>query len=161
MRVATSRLRLTEVVDKARPRRSRRGMAIVELACFVPVLMVVVFATIEAARMCMVSQLLTNAAREGCRVAATNGKASADVTSRVNATLIAAGFTTAQATQVTGSMSLTPSSIETTAGNTPITLTLSLPMNGTNGVNWLSSPYFFRTTTMTISGKAVMLSQRP
>jgi len=152
MRPATSRLNR---------RVNRRGAAMVEFAVIVPVLALVVFATIEATRLCMVAQLLTNAAREGCRVAATNGKTTANVTTRVAATLTAAGFTPAQAAVVTASMSLTPSPIETTAGNTPITLTLSIPFNGTNGVNWLSSPFFYRSSTMTISGKAVMLSQRP
>jgi hypothetical protein len=106
---------------------------------------------LEAARMCMVAQLLANAAREGCRVAASNGKTTADVTTRVNATLTAAGITPSLVTTT-----LNPTDVTTATSSQTITLTLSVSFDK---VNWLPTPFFYKSTTMT--SRAVMLSQRP
>ena len=49
--------------------RRHRGVAAVEFALVAPVFLLLMFALIEMARMMMVEQSLTNAAREGCRTA--------------------------------------------------------------------------------------------
>ena len=49
--------------------RHRRGMATVELAIVAPVFLLFVFGMIEFSRMVMIKQAMTNAAREGCRIA--------------------------------------------------------------------------------------------
>jgi Flp pilus assembly protein TadG len=121
------------------------------MAVLLPVFMLLVLAMLEAARMCMVAQLLTNAAREGCRVAASNGKTNSDVTTRVNATLTAAGITPSLVTTT-----LSPSDVTTATSSQTITVTLSVSFSK---VNWLPSPFFYKSTTMT--SQAVMLSQRP
>jgi Flp pilus assembly protein TadG len=123
----------------------------VEMAMLLPVFAVLVFAMLEATRMCMVAQILTNAARDGCRVAATPGKFTSDVTHRINATLTSASITPSLVTTT-----IIPTSIETTRLNDPITVTVSVPFSS---VNWVSPPFFYKTTTL--SAKAVMLSQRP
>jgi len=49
--------------------RQRFGTATVEMAFVAPVIFLLVFGSIEFARMMMVRQALTNAARDGCRTA--------------------------------------------------------------------------------------------
>jgi len=49
--------------------RTRRGAALVEFACTVPVLFLLIFGAVEFGRIMMVKNALTNAAREGCRSA--------------------------------------------------------------------------------------------
>ena len=49
--------------------RRARGVATVELAFVAPFVFFLIFASVEFARMMMVQQALTNAAREGCRKA--------------------------------------------------------------------------------------------
>lgn len=48
-------------------RRSRLGAATIELALVAPFILFIIFGSVEFARMMMVKQTLTNAAREGCR----------------------------------------------------------------------------------------------
>lgn len=61
-----SRISLVEVRALAR----RRGGAVVEMAVVSPLLLTLVFGVIEFGNSFMVRQILTNAAREGARVAA-------------------------------------------------------------------------------------------
>lgn len=62
---------------KQRIHKMRRGAATVEMAMVAPFIILLVFGSIEFARMMMVRQAMTNAAREGCRHAclATTGNA--------------------------------------------------------------------------------------
>jgi Flp pilus assembly protein TadG len=50
-----------------KPRHRRLGAATVELALVAPFILFIIFGSVEFARMMMVKQALTNAAREGCR----------------------------------------------------------------------------------------------
>jgi Flp pilus assembly protein TadG len=52
-----------------KPTHYRNGVAAVEFALVAPIFFLLVFGLIEFGRMMMVQQSLTNAAREGCRVA--------------------------------------------------------------------------------------------
>ena len=123
----------------------------VELAVLMPVVVLLALGMVEASRMCMVAQLLTNAARDGCRVAVSNGSTGQDVTACINSNLSAAGITPSLVT-----ISLSPSSVESTVLNDPITVTLTVDFSK---VNWLKNPFFFKTSN--ILGTSVMLSQRP
>jgi len=69
----------------------RRGAAIVEFAFVAPVVFLFVFGLIELSRGLMVTHLLNNAARNGCRVGILEGKGNTDITNEVNTTLAAAG----------------------------------------------------------------------
>src|SRR6184192_1684252 len=74
----------------ARPlagRRSRRGAAIIEFALLAPVLFMLVLGMIEFGRVLMVAQLLTDAAREGGRLAVVAGSNTDKVTSTVDSFL--------------------------------------------------------------------------
>jgi hypothetical protein len=106
---------------------------------------------LQVSRMCMVSQLLTNAAREGCRVAVKNGKTSSDVTTRVNATLSASGISSGAVTTA-----LTPTAIGSTHLGDTIRLDVSVNLSS---VSWLPYTYLFSSSTKII-GSATMGSER-
>jgi Flp pilus assembly protein TadG len=77
---------VTSVVSANRFRRRRRGVAAVEFAMIAPVLFMLIFGIFELTRVTMVQQAITNAAREGCRVATlatTNSTELADARIRV------------------------------------------------------------------------------
>jgi Flp pilus assembly protein TadG len=58
---------------RVRPSGSRRGAAAVEFAVVAPLLFLLILGIIEIGRMMMVQQVVTNAAREGCRKAVLAG----------------------------------------------------------------------------------------
>ncbi|TWT43597.1 TadE-like protein [Thalassoglobus neptunius] len=64
-------------------KKSRLGAAIVETAVMMPILLSVTFGVIEFGRAFMVSNLITNAAREGSRQAIIKGVSTADVKTAV------------------------------------------------------------------------------
>jgi Flp pilus assembly protein TadG len=66
-------------------RRGERGQSLVEFAMVVPILLLLVFAIIDFGRLLMNQVTLTNAVREGARIAAV-GATSGEVTTRVQTT---------------------------------------------------------------------------
>src|SRR3954471_10534617 len=87
-------------------RKKRRGASAVEMAFVAPVFLMLIMGTIESSRLGMVAQLLTTAAREGCRVAVVSGMTQADVQNRVNAVLNGSGISVGTVTPTcTGSTS--------------------------------------------------------
>ena len=64
--------------------KRRRGAAMVEMAVCFPVFMLILLGIVEFGRALMVSQMLTNAAREGCRTAVIEGSTNSDVESRID-----------------------------------------------------------------------------
>jgi hypothetical protein len=100
----------------------------------------------------MVSQLLTTAAREGCRVAVINGNTNANVTNRVNTILTDTGISGVSLTQTPDDCT----TVHSTDTPNTITLTLSVPYSR---VGWLPAPFFLTTATVTVS--ATMSSERP
>lgn len=129
--------------------RRRSGAAAVEMAAVMPLLIMMIFGLIESARLGMVSQLLTNAAREGCRVAVVNGTTQAQVQARVNAVLQGSGISV-------GTVSPTPTNWASSASGTPVTVSLSVPYRD---VSWLPVPRFLGNAT--IRASATMNSERP
>jgi hypothetical protein len=65
-------------------RKKRRGQALVEFALVLPMLAVLLFAIIEFARVWNAKQLLTDAAREGARVAVVGDPSITDTATQVN-----------------------------------------------------------------------------
>lgn len=131
--------------------RNRRGAALVEMAAILPVFVLIVFGILEAARMCMVSQLLTNAAREGCRVAVCKDRTLAEVTTLVKAILSGSGITASTVTVTSD-----PANLQTAGMRAPITLTVQVPFKD---VNWLPAPFVYSSTT--VRARATLRSERP
>ena len=65
--------------------RSEKGAALLEAAITIPVILLISVGIFEFGRAYQTWQVLTNAAREGARLAVINGTTDADVTARVRA----------------------------------------------------------------------------
>ncbi|MFO0891496.1 MAG: TadE/TadG family type IV pilus assembly protein [Isosphaeraceae bacterium] len=131
---------------------ARRGASAVEMALVAPVFLTLVLGIIESSRLGMVAQLLSTAAREGCRVAVIQNSTQADVQNRVEAVLGGSGISVGTVTPTcTGATSWTSA-----PAGTPITVSLSVPYSA---VSWLPVPYFLKTAN--VSSSATMSSERP
>jgi Flp pilus assembly protein TadG len=94
---------MMQIVQLRRRKRhgsDRRGTAVVEAAVILPILLTMMLGVWEVGRMIEISQILTNSAREGCRLAAggyVNGTAvtTAQVQTEVQNYLTAAGLPSA------------------------------------------------------------------
>src|SRR6478752_2169327 len=114
---------------------SRRGTSAVEMALIAPVFVALVMGQIETSRLGMVAQLITTAAREGCRVAVIDGSTQTDVQNRVNAVLSGSGISVGTVTPTCPS----PYSWDSAPMGTPITVSLSVSYSS---VSWLGTPFF-------------------
>ena len=128
--------------------KRRRGTSAVEFALVLPVFLSFLLGVLEFARMGMASQVLTNAAREGCRLAALPGKTATDAQNRVNSVLSASGFPNA-------TISLTPADPSTATGGTAIKLTVSVPFSS---LSWLGESTFMNVN---VTASATFASERP
>lgn len=81
--------------------RGNRGQSVVEFALVLPLILLVLFGITEFGRAWMTANILTSAAREGCRLAVVTGPNVGAVTTRVNNVCAAAGVTPTNIT-VTG-----------------------------------------------------------
>ncbi len=73
--------------------RRNRGQSVIEFALILPLLLLVLFGITEFGRVWMVSNILTTAAREGCRLAVVTGPDSTRVYARVTQLCNTAGIT--------------------------------------------------------------------
>lgn len=115
-------------------RKNRKGAAVVEFALIAPILFLLVFGMIEFGRMIMVQQVLTNAAREGARLAVLDSPTptAGPVTAAVRNYLQTAGIASATVT-------INPPEPTTAGYGAPITVTVSVPFGN---VTWLPVPMF-------------------
>jgi Flp pilus assembly protein TadG len=130
-------------------RGGRSGAALVEMAVVFPLLVAMILGMVEMARLGMVAQLLSTAAREGCRVAVIQGKTQADVQARVNAVLAGSKINV-------GTVTPTPSNWATASTGTAVTVSLSVPYSQ---VTWLPVPKFLAGAT--VRAAATMNAERP
>jgi Flp pilus assembly protein TadG len=97
-----SRLRLRRLV------RSESGAELIEFSLTLPLLLLIVLGIIEFGLVFREYEIITNAAREGARIAILPSYGSADVTARVNNYLQTAGLTLGLATVTPGAAVPTP-----------------------------------------------------
>lgn len=121
-----------------RLRRQRRGAAAVEFALVAPVLFLLVFGMIEFGRLVMVQQILTNASREGARLAVLDDVTVSDVSTTVSTYLTGASVSGA-------TTSVSPDPLSTAAYGDAVTVTVSVPFSQ---VSWLPTPQFLSGTTL-------------
>ena len=133
-------------------RLARRGTSAVEMAIIAPVFVALVMGQIETSRLGMVSQLITTAAREGCRVAVLEGSTQTDVQNRVNAVLAGSGISVGTVTPTCPS----PYTWTTAPQGTPITVSLSVPFSQ---VSWMGTPYYLANAT--VRAAATLSSENP
>lgn len=111
-------------------------MASVEFALIASVLFLVVFGIIEFSRAFMVVHILTDTARQGCRVAVVGGKSTSDIETTVTTTLSQQGISGHTTTvKINGSVR---DALTAVSGDV-IEVAISVPMSV---VGWLPSPQF-------------------
>ena len=132
--------------------RARRGTSALEMAIVAPVFVTLILGQIETSRLGMVAQLLTTAAREGCRVAVLPGSQQSDVQDRITAVLTGSGISVSTVTPTCPS----PYSWQSAPGGTPITISLSVPYSS---VSWLGTPFFLAGAN--VSASATLSSENP
>jgi Flp pilus assembly protein TadG len=81
------------VTGRAARWQSERGAELIEFAIVVPLLILMLAAIMDFGMLFRSYEVVTNAAREGARVGVLPGYANADVTSRVDQYMVAAGLT--------------------------------------------------------------------
>jgi Flp pilus assembly protein TadG len=124
-------------------RKNRRGATVVEFAVVAPVLVLLIFGTIEFGRMVMVQQVLTNAAREGARIGILDDATVSGVQTTVNTYLTGAAVNSAHAT-----VTVTPNPLSGAGYGDAVTVTVSIPFNK---VSWLPTPMFLSSATLSAS----------
>ena len=119
-------------------RRKRHGAAAVEFAVVAPIFFLMIFGMIEFGRAIMVQQVLTNAAREGARVAVLDSATptASQVRSTVTNYLQSAGISGATVT-------MDPSEPTTAGYGASVTVTAQVPFRN---VSWLP-PMFVSSST--------------
>lgn len=135
------------IIAARRDASKRRGTAAVEFAVILPFVMVLFLGIIEFGRVLMVQQILTNAAREGCRFAVLPGGTISSSRDVVTAYLSNANITlSSPSTQVTVSPDPT-----TAAKGSSITVNVTVPFSS---VSWLPGTIFM--TGKQLSASVVM-----
>ncbi len=99
-------------------RGGNRGQALVEFAIIIPILLAVLLGIVEFARAWQIQQVVTNAAREGARMAVISTATDADVSAAITTYCQSANLDMAQVT-----MSYTPNA--STSSGDPDTVTVS------------------------------------
>ncbi|MHB8973487.1 MAG: TadE/TadG family type IV pilus assembly protein [Pirellulaceae bacterium] len=103
-----------------------------------PVFLLLVFGMIEYGRMVMVQQVITNASREGARVAVLDGATALQVTNTVNQYLTAGSITGAV-------IAIDPTNPTDAGFGDPVTVTVDI---GFSQVSWLPSPMYLGGRTL-------------
>lgn len=89
----------------------------------------------------MVQQVLTNAAREGARIAVLDGATNSKVTNRVNDYLTAGSISGATVT-------MNPDPPSTAGYDEPVTVNVTVPFDN---VSWLPTPFFLKNKDLSAS----------
>jgi len=134
-------------------RKHRRGAAAVEFAIVAPVFFLMILGMIEIGRAVMVQQIITNASREGARLAVLPGSTRADVITRVEDILSSSTIPNAQVDifdELGGE--LDPEDAE--YGDV-VNVTVSVPFSE---VSWLPASKFMGGRTLTAS--TIMRTER-
>lgn len=107
-----------------RPLASERGSQLVELALVLPVMLLVLAGIVDMGFLFKDYQVVTNAAREGARMAALPGWTTEQVTGRVNSYLAAGGIEGTATTTVTTVTMVTDQATGRSIGGTRVTVAL-------------------------------------
>jgi len=113
----------------------------VEFAVVAPLFFLMVFGMIEFGRMIMVQQVITNASREGARMAVLDGATTAAVEAAVQTYLQGATIQNAQ-------VSVNPDPPSSAGYGEPVSVTVSINFDQ---VSWLPSPMFLGGQSLSAS----------
>lgn len=125
-------------------RPARRGVAAIELAVVLPVLVVLIFGTIETCAVIFLRQTLCVAAYEGARVAIVPGATAENIQAQVLEILD-------QRHVVSPSIQIDPPGFDSAPALTLVQVTVTAPV----APNCLFARFFFGSTT--VAGRATMM----
>lgn len=111
-------------------RRSRSGAAVVEAALCIPVIILLMFGTLEISAGFYLKESLTIAAYEGARTGAKRRATRAQVLARVNDILVARNVQLGSS----GSIVVTPNDLSTLSALQPLTVTVRAPTTGNSAL---------------------------
>ncbi len=117
-----------------RSRSNRKGVAAVEFAVIAPLFFLLVFGMIEFGRAIMVQQIITNASREGARLAVLDGSTGTEVKTAVVNYMQRAAITITP-----DRVTVTPTEPKDAGYGDPVTVNVSVPFSQ---VSWLPTPWF-------------------
>jgi Flp pilus assembly protein TadG len=149
---------------RARPReRVRRGAVAVECALILPFLMMVVLGIIECGQVMTDQEIITNATREGARLASLGGSTigtststgSNEVMYRVRSYLDAGGVASSAATITVTDLNGAVTDLPQSNAGDRIQVSASVPFNK---IAW-STPWFFGGATL--SSSSIMRKESP
>ena len=125
---------MSPTIPSSRRDGSRRGVAAVEFAVCLPVLVVLVLGTIECTNMIFVQQSMHVVAYEGIRTAVNPGSLNSDVATRCNQVVAERGLRNVTTTTI-------PADVTTVAPGQPITMRVQLPYarNSVTGMGYFSN----------------------
>lgn len=109
-----------------------------EFAVVAPLFFLLILGMVEFGRMMMVQQVLTNASREGARIAVLDNTTTADVRAAVESYL-------SNGTISGATVTITPDPPNSAGYGQPVTVTVSVPFDQ---VSWLPSPMFLGGNTL-------------
>jgi Flp pilus assembly protein TadG len=135
-------LRLVPSLPALRRGNARPGAAVVEFAVLAPLLFLLIFGMIEYGRMVMVQQLITNASREGARVAILAGTTNAIVIDTVQEKLGSA------VPCLDSDVTTNPADITTAAPGESVTVTVGVNFAD---VSWLPNAFWLGGKRLTAS----------
>ena len=128
-------------VNRAKPRGSRSGVSMIECAIVLPLFAMLVLGILEFGRAFMVSQVVTNSAREGARIGTMpTSTSNSQIEARVNDFLADAGITTATTT-----VSVDSGSLAGASRGDAVTVQVSVPFTDVS----LLSPRFLEGINLT------------
>ena len=134
-------------------RKHRRGAAAVEFAIVAPIFFLMIFGMVEIGRAIMVQQIITNASREGARLAVLPGTTASGVSNRVEDILTSAGISGATVQILDeGGGATNPEDAE--YGDV-INVTISVPYSE---VSWLPTSKYLGGKTL--SASTIMRTER-
>src|SRR5262245_7394374 len=139
-----------------RKRRTRRGVALVEFAIVLPLLILLLIGIWEVGRVIEVQQSVQNAAREGGRQASTGKRTASQVTQAVKDYLARAGYVTTNVTVTLANLTDATRSDPTTANQLDkFQVTVTMPFDD---ARLITQKWF--TNGRILSAKVTWLSMR-
>lgn len=119
-------------------RRQRTGASLVEFAFVAPILFVMLLGIIEIGRACMVTELLTEAARQACRKSVIEGTSRAAVQQAATDYLTSVGISGESADVYVNDQPIASTDLSTMPAYTEITVVVTVPVGS---VTW--TPLWF------------------
>ncbi len=132
----------------------RRGVAAVEAAVTLPIIVVLLLGMLEVGRLIEVQEILNNAVREGARQAAGGVSTSSKVQQAVLNYLSRAGLTTTGATVTVTDLTSPSTDVSTAAQNHRLQVSVTMPLKN---VRWSSSTLVTSASTQ-LTAQAIWFS---